>query len=143
MQALQALSMEGFQVSFDLLVTQWSILYLVVSIGSPVEPLFGVSSLPSCFPDVEKFSWCWTCFAGLRSNILKLHYEDNATAKQRAYVSAFSGGIAGGAVTRLMGIYYLALWNFTAKRWLLEVDDWRVNNDQEADSFQGLSFFRY
>jgi hypothetical protein len=41
--------------------------------------------------------------AGLRSNILSLHYEDRATPKQRAYVSAVSGGIAGGAVTRLMG----------------------------------------
>ena len=40
---------------------------------------------------------------GLRSNILKLHYEDKATPKQRAYVSALSGGVAGGAVTRLMG----------------------------------------
>ncbi|KAI9930404.1 hypothetical protein MW887_011158 [Aspergillus wentii] len=41
--------------------------------------------------------------SGLRSNILKLHYEDQASPKQRAYVSALSGGISGGAVTRLMG----------------------------------------
>lgn len=40
---------------------------------------------------------------GLRSNILKIHYADNATPKERAYTSALSGGIAGGGVTRLMG----------------------------------------
>lgn len=42
---------------------------------------------------------------GLRSNILKLHYQDNASPKQRSYVSALSGGVAGGGVTRLMGIH--------------------------------------
>ncbi|OJJ37563.1 hypothetical protein ASPWEDRAFT_39276 [Aspergillus wentii DTO 134E9] len=46
---------------------------------------------------------CGTSFWWLRSNILKLHYEDQASPKQRAYVSALSGGISGGAVTRLMG----------------------------------------
>ncbi|KAL1965744.1 hypothetical protein VTN77DRAFT_5244 [Rasamsonia byssochlamydoides] len=42
-------------------------------------------------------------FWWIRSNILKLHFEDNATPKERAYTSALSGGIAGGGVTRLMG----------------------------------------
>lgn len=42
--------------------------------------------------------------AGLRSNILNMHYEDKATAKHRSYVSALSGGIAGGGVTKLMGM---------------------------------------
>ena len=51
-------------------------------------------------------SWYWDWIAtGLRSNILKLHYQDNASPKQRSYVSALSGGIAGGGVTRLMGIH--------------------------------------
>ncbi|RDW79262.1 uncharacterized protein DSM5745_06114 [Aspergillus mulundensis] len=39
----------------------------------------------------------------LRSNILKHYYEDQATLKQRNYASTVSGGLAGGAVTRLMG----------------------------------------
>lgn len=54
--------------------------------------------------------------AGLRSNILSLHYEDRATPKQRTYVSAVSGGIAGGTVTRLMGTWILEtvwdVWNW-------------------------------
>lgn len=40
---------------------------------------------------------------GVRSNILKLHFQNNATPKERSYTSAISGGIAGGAVTKLMG----------------------------------------
>ncbi|RAL14892.1 uncharacterized protein BO97DRAFT_403928 [Aspergillus homomorphus CBS 101889] len=39
----------------------------------------------------------------LRENILKYQFENNADSKQRAYVSALSGGIAGGTVTRLLG----------------------------------------
>ncbi|BCR90471.1 uncharacterized protein ACHE_60357A [Aspergillus chevalieri] len=46
---------------------------------------------------------CGTTFWWLRSNILNMHYEDKATAKHRSYVSALSGGIAGGGVTKLMG----------------------------------------
>ncbi|KAK1139816.1 hypothetical protein N8T08_011135 [Aspergillus melleus] len=41
--------------------------------------------------------------SGLRNGILDLHFQGDATPRQRAYVSALSGGIAGGAVTRLMG----------------------------------------
>ncbi|KAJ6164902.1 hypothetical protein N7470_003574 [Penicillium chermesinum] len=38
----------------------------------------------------------------MRSNIIKLHFENQTTPQQRAYVSALSGGISGGVVTRLM-----------------------------------------
>ncbi|KAL3478670.1 hypothetical protein BJX99DRAFT_256318 [Aspergillus californicus] len=41
--------------------------------------------------------------SGLRSNLLTHYYEDKATSKQRGYASTVSGGVAGGAVTRLMG----------------------------------------
>ncbi|GKZ54574.1 hypothetical protein AnigIFM49718_010388 [Aspergillus niger] len=58
--------------------------------------------------------------SGLRSNILKLHYEDKATPKQRAYVSALSGGVAGGAVTRLMG--YVGQSSYNA------IDTWQMEN---------------
>ena len=40
----------------------------------------------------------------MRSNIIKIHFQDQASPQERAYVSAFSGGISGGLVTRLMGI---------------------------------------
>ncbi|KAL4931991.1 uncharacterized protein BDV17DRAFT_255771 [Aspergillus undulatus] len=44
-----------------------------------------------------------TSFWFLRSNILDIYYENKATSKQRTYASTVSGGVAGGAVTRLMG----------------------------------------
>lgn len=40
---------------------------------------------------------------GLRSNIIKHHYQDKASLKERTYASALCGGIAGGSVTKLMG----------------------------------------
>jgi hypothetical protein len=40
---------------------------------------------------------------GLRSNIIKHHYQDKASPKERTYASALCGGIAGGSVTKLMG----------------------------------------
>ncbi|KAL4912475.1 hypothetical protein BDW62DRAFT_19308 [Aspergillus aurantiobrunneus] len=46
---------------------------------------------------------CGTSFWWLRSNLLKHYYEDKATLKQHTYASTISGGVAGGAVTRLMG----------------------------------------
>ncbi|PLB51164.1 hypothetical protein P170DRAFT_436247 [Aspergillus steynii IBT 23096] len=46
---------------------------------------------------------CGTSFWWIRNGILDLHYQGEATPRQRAYVSALSGGLAGGAVTRLMG----------------------------------------
>ncbi|KAL4807623.1 hypothetical protein BDV18DRAFT_135682 [Aspergillus unguis] len=46
---------------------------------------------------------CGTTFWLLRSNILKYYYEDKATLRQRTYASTISGGIAGGAVTKMMG----------------------------------------
>lgn len=42
---------------------------------------------------------------GLRSNIIKLHFQDKTSPQERAYVSALCGGISGGVVTRLMGTF--------------------------------------
>ncbi|KAL3709205.1 hypothetical protein TMatcc_002995 [Talaromyces marneffei ATCC 18224] len=39
----------------------------------------------------------------IRSNILHFHYQNEATQQQRKYVSAISGGLSGGAITRMMG----------------------------------------
>lgn len=72
--------------------------YPVVSIGLRSGRLTGVSSV-----SIYQQSCVLKTFPGLRSNILKLHYEGTASQKQRANVSAVSGAIAGGGVTRLMG----------------------------------------
>ncbi|RAH53414.1 NADH-cytochrome B5 reductase [Aspergillus piperis CBS 112811] len=71
---------------------------------------------------------------GLRSNILKLHYEDKATPKQRAYVSALSGGVAGGAVTRLMGgrlvpgLVVFSLLGYVGQSSYNAIDTWQMEN---------------
>jgi hypothetical protein len=42
--------------------------------------------------------------SGIRSNIINFHFENNAAPRERSYTSALSSGIAGGGVTRLMGM---------------------------------------
>ncbi|GFF47777.1 hypothetical protein IFM58399_08133 [Aspergillus lentulus] len=77
---------------------------------------------------------CGTSFWWLRSNILSLHYEDRATPKQRAYVSAVSGGIAGGAVTRLMGgrlipgVVVFSLLGYLGQRSYNAIDSWQMEH---------------
>lgn len=89
--------MEAFLESCGLAVQVYT-LYPVASIGLHSERLTGVSSV-----SLYQLSCVLNAFPGLRSNILKLHFEGSATQKQRANVSALSGAIAGGGVTRLMG----------------------------------------
>ncbi|EYE96559.1 uncharacterized protein EURHEDRAFT_411063 [Aspergillus ruber CBS 135680] len=75
---------------------------------------------------------CGTTFWWLRSNILNMHYEDKATPKQRSYVSALSGGIAGGGVTRLMGGRLLpgtiifSLLGFVSQGAFNAIDTWQM-----------------
>ncbi|KAE8353122.1 hypothetical protein BDV28DRAFT_148371 [Aspergillus coremiiformis] len=75
---------------------------------------------------------CGTSFWWLRSNILKLHYEDNASPTQCAYVSALSGGIAGGAVTRLMGgrlipgVVVFSLLGYLGQGSYNAIDKWQI-----------------
>ena len=66
-----------------------------------MEPPSGVSTPSLLALNVAKDTD--DLFPGLRNGILDLHFQGDATPRQRAYVSALSGGIAGGAVTRLMG----------------------------------------
>ncbi|KMU81472.1 hypothetical protein CISG_09043 [Coccidioides immitis RMSCC 3703] len=40
-----------------------------------------------------------TSFWWLRSNILRIQFEENPTSKERVYASAVAGGVSGGAVT--------------------------------------------
>lgn len=99
LQALLVLSMEVLLVWSGLPI-QWYTPFHAGSIGLSVDLHSGVSPSLHCYWIIPY--WVAT---GLRSNILKLHYQDNASPKQRSYVSALSGGIAGGGVTRLMGIH--------------------------------------
>ncbi|KAJ5690595.1 hypothetical protein N7462_004987 [Penicillium macrosclerotiorum] len=46
---------------------------------------------------------CGSTFWWLRSNIIKIHFQDQPSPSERAYVSALCGGLSGGVVTRLMG----------------------------------------
>ncbi|EAU37259.1 conserved hypothetical protein [Aspergillus terreus NIH2624] len=75
---------------------------------------------------------CGTSFWWLRSNILTLHYESNASPKQRAYVSALSGGIAGGAVTRIMGgrlvpgVVVFSLLGYVGQSSYNAIDSWQM-----------------
>lgn len=81
----------------------------MVSTGLCVEPLFGVSIglvTPEAYSGILTD---WGFISVLRGNILKHYYEDQATLKQRTYASTISGGVAGGAVTKLMGTYLPSL----------------------------------
>ncbi|KAL1999101.1 hypothetical protein VTN02DRAFT_5057 [Thermoascus thermophilus] len=77
---------------------------------------------------------CGTSFWWLRSNILRLHFQDNATPQERAYTSALSGGIAGGGVTKLMGgrfvpgIVVFSLLGYLGQRSYNALDRWRLEN---------------
>lgn len=42
---------------------------------------------------------------GLRSNILRIQFEDNATPKERIYSSVASSGLSGGAINLAMSEY--------------------------------------
>ncbi|PWY88938.1 hypothetical protein BO70DRAFT_377418 [Aspergillus heteromorphus CBS 117.55] len=78
------------------------------------------------------WSVCGTSFWWLRSNLLSLHYEDKATPQQRSYVSALSGGVAGGTVTRMMGgrlipgVVIFSLLGFVGQRSYNAIDAWQL-----------------
>ncbi|KAJ5770319.1 uncharacterized protein N7511_002370 [Penicillium nucicola] len=77
---------------------------------------------------------CGSTFWWLRSNIIKLHYQDKASPKQRTYVSALCGGIAGGGVTKLMGgrlvpgTIIFSLLGFCGQSVFNRVDAWQMAN---------------
>ncbi|KAF9892504.1 hypothetical protein FE257_001613 [Aspergillus nanangensis] len=77
---------------------------------------------------------CGTTFWWLRSNILKLHYEDNASSTQRSYVSALAGGIAGGGVTRIMGgrlvpgVVVFSLLGYLGQSTYNVIDNWQMEH---------------
>ncbi|OXV05686.1 hypothetical protein Egran_06546 [Elaphomyces granulatus] len=79
---------------------------------------------------------CGSSFWWLRSNILRINFEDNATSKQLGYTSAFSGGIAGGSITRLMGgrlvpgVVVYSLLGYVGQSSFNAVEKWRLENAQ-------------
>ncbi|BDD55255.1 hypothetical protein MPDQ_001727 [Monascus purpureus] len=101
--------------------------------------IFGVIRSPH--PVIHSISYgihwfaCGTSFWWLRSNILKLHYQDNASPDQRAYTSAFSGGIAGGGVTKLMGgrlvpgLVIFSLLGYLGQRSYNAIDRWQMERE--------------
>ncbi|PYH96203.1 hypothetical protein BO71DRAFT_321445 [Aspergillus ellipticus CBS 707.79] len=78
------------------------------------------------------WSLCGTSFWWLRTNILKLHYEDKATPKQRSYVSALSGGAAGGVTTRVIGgrfipgVVVFSLLGYVGQSSYNAIDTWQM-----------------
>ncbi|KAJ5993301.1 hypothetical protein N7451_009025 [Penicillium sp. IBT 35674x] len=83
---------------------------------------------------------CGSTFWWLRSNIIKLHFQDQASSKERAYVSALSGGISGGLVTRLMGgrlipgLVVFSLLGFCGQTAFNKVDAWQVERAQNPSN---------
>ncbi|KAL5045441.1 hypothetical protein BDW71DRAFT_183767 [Aspergillus fruticulosus] len=75
---------------------------------------------------------CGTSFWWLRGSILKHYYEDKATLKQRTYASTISGGVAGGAVTRLMGgrlipgLVVFSLFGYVGQVSYNAIDKWQL-----------------
>ncbi|CAG7954750.1 unnamed protein product [Penicillium nalgiovense] len=71
---------------------------------------------------------------GLRSNIIKHHYQDKASLKERTYASALCGGIAGGSVTKLMGgrlvpgAIIFSVLGYCGQRVFNRVDAWQMEN---------------
>lgn len=64
---------------------------------------FWCTSQPPCINFREGKEGQLTTSTVIRSNILHFHYQNEATQQQRKYVSAISGGLSGGAITKLMG----------------------------------------
>ncbi|KAJ5648159.1 hypothetical protein N7490_004531 [Penicillium lividum] len=79
---------------------------------------------------------CGTAFWWLRSNVIKLHFQDQASPQERAYVSALTGGISGGVVTRLMGgrlipgLVVFSLLGYCGQSAFNRVDAWQVQRAQ-------------
>ncbi|KAJ5710154.1 hypothetical protein N7493_009746 [Penicillium malachiteum] len=79
---------------------------------------------------------CGSTFWWMRSNIIKIHFKDQASPQERTYVSAISGGISGGVVTRLMGgrlvpgLVIFSLLGFAGQSAFNRVDAWQIERAQ-------------
>ncbi|OQE27887.1 hypothetical protein PENSTE_c004G01230 [Penicillium steckii] len=79
---------------------------------------------------------CGSTFWWMRSNIIKHHFQDQASPQDRAYVSALCGGLSGGAVTRLMGgrlvpgLVIFTLLGYGGQSAFNRVDAWQMGRAQ-------------
>ncbi|KAJ5227349.1 uncharacterized protein N7469_007355 [Penicillium citrinum] len=79
---------------------------------------------------------CGSTFWWMRSNIIKHHFQDQASPQDRAYVSAFCGGLSGGVVTRLMGgrlvpgLVIFTLLGYGGQSVFNRVDAWQMGRAQ-------------
>jgi len=75
-------------------------------------------------------------FWWLRSNILRIQFDDNASPNERAYGSAIAGGLAGGGVTWALyrrfvpGVVVFSLLGYLGQRSYNAVDEWHLRNDK-------------
>ncbi|CAG8055380.1 unnamed protein product [Penicillium olsonii] len=79
------------------------------------------------------WSICGSSFWWLRSNIIKHHYQDEASPQERKYASALCGGIAGGGVTKLMGrlvpgAIVFSLLGYCGQSVFNNLDAWQLEN---------------
>ncbi|KAJ9244471.1 hypothetical protein DTO271D3_4019 [Paecilomyces variotii] len=101
--------------------------------SSPHQVVHSVSHGIHWFALGSSFWW-------LRSNILKLHFQNDASPKERAYTSAISGGVAGGAVTRLMGgrlvpgVVIFSMLGYLGQSSYNAIDRWQAQRAQEGPS---------
>ncbi|OOQ84918.1 hypothetical protein PEBR_28261 [Penicillium brasilianum] len=79
---------------------------------------------------------CGSTYWWMRSNIITLHYQDNASPQERAFVSALCGGISGGVVTRVMGgrlvpgLVIFSLLGYGGQSAFNYVDKWQMERAQ-------------
>ncbi|KAL1849710.1 hypothetical protein Plec18167_005301 [Paecilomyces lecythidis] len=102
-------------------------------LSSPHPVIHSVSHGIHWFALGSSFWW-------MRSNILKLHFQNNASSRERAYTSAISGGIAGGAVTRLMGgrlvpgVVIFSMLGYLGQSSYNAIDRWQAQRAQGGPS---------
>ncbi|KAJ5166007.1 hypothetical protein N7492_006303 [Penicillium capsulatum] len=79
---------------------------------------------------------CGSTYWWLRSNIIKHHFQGQASPQERSYVSALCGGISGGVVTRLMGgrlipgLVIFSLLGYSGQSAFNRIDAWQMEKAQ-------------
>ncbi|EPS32809.1 hypothetical protein PDE_07769 [Penicillium oxalicum 114-2] len=79
---------------------------------------------------------CGSTYWWMRSNVIALHYQDNVSPRERAYVSGLCGGISGGVVTRMMGgrlvpgLVIFSLLGYGGQTAFNYVDRWQMEKAQ-------------
>ncbi|PGH04412.1 hypothetical protein AJ80_08523 [Polytolypa hystricis UAMH7299] len=83
-------------------------------------------------------------FAGLRSGILRVQFDNNATRGERSYASAVAGCIAGGGITWAMhrrfipGAVIFSLAGYLGQNTYNVLDDWQLKQREKAPNAKPL-----